>query len=96
MASYELSRAAQRDFETIFEYGIDTFGLDQALNYQNGIKQRFHKLAGQPKLYPAVDHIRAGYRRTVYGSNSIYNRLDDHRIVIVRIFGQQDPTNALS
>lgn len=63
MANYELSQAAERDFESIFEYGIDTFGLDQALRYQNGMVQRFDKLAAQPRLYPAVDHIRAGYRR---------------------------------
>ena len=96
MASYELSQAAERDFENIFEYGIDNFGLDQALRYQNGMVQRFAKLAEQPRLYPAVDHIRAGYRRTVYGSHSIYYRLDSHGIVIARILGQQDLTNAIS
>ena len=96
MASYELSQAAERDFESIFEYGIETFGLDQALRYQNGMVQRFDKLAEQPRLYPAVDHIRAGYRRTVYGSHSIYYRLHSHGIVIARILGQQDLTNALA
>lgn len=96
MASYELSQAAERDFESIFEYGIETFGLDQALRYQNAMVQRFDKLAEQPRLYPAFDHIRAGYRRTVYGSHSIYYRLDSHGIVIARILGQQDLTNAIS
>jgi len=96
MGSYELSQAAERDFENIFEYGIDTFGLDQALRYQNGMEQRFDKAAEQPRRYPAVDHIRAGYRRTVYGSHSIYYRLASHGIVIVRILGQQDLSNALS
>ena len=41
MENYELSQAADEDFENIFEYGIDTFGLDQAFEYQNGMKQRF-------------------------------------------------------
>ena len=45
MASYELSQAAERDFESIFEYGIETFGLEQGLRYQNGMVQRFDKLA---------------------------------------------------
>lgn len=52
MSGYALSRAADQDFENIFEFGIDTFGLDQALSYQNGMKQRFDILAEQPQLYP--------------------------------------------
>ena len=58
MASYELSQAAERDFESIFEYGIETFGLDQALRYQNAMVQRFAKLAGQPRLYPGRSYPR--------------------------------------
>ncbi len=53
MENYELSQAADEDFENIFEYGIDTFGLDQALEYQYGMKQRFEALEKQPKLYQA-------------------------------------------
>jgi len=94
MGSYELAKAADEDFENIFDYGIDTFGLDQALKYQNSMKQRFDELAEQPKLYPAVDHIRTGYRRSVYGSHSIYYRIEANRILIVRILGQQDPSKA--
>ena len=96
MAGYKLTYAADQDFETIFEFGFDTFGVDQALSYQNGMMQRFAKLAEQPKLYPAVDHIRTGYRRSVYGSHSIYYRIESQGIVIVRILGQQDLTSAFS
>ena len=96
MPGYELTCAADQDFEDIFEFGLDTFGVDQALSYQNGMKQRFAKLAEQPKLYPAVDHIRTGYRRSVYGSHSIYYQIESQGIVIVRILGQQDLANAFS
>ncbi len=94
MGRYELTKAAAEDFENMFEYGIDTFGLDQALKYHNGMKQRFDELAEQPKLYPAVDHIRTGYRRSVYGSHSIYYRIKPRRVLIVRILGRQDPDKA--
>ena len=96
MAGYELTYAADQDFENIFEFSLDTFGVDQAMSYQNGLKQRFAKLAEQPKLYPTVDHIRAGYRRSVYGSHSIYYRIENHGVVIVRILGQQDLTSSFS
>ena len=96
MAGYELTYAADQDFENIFEFGLDIFGVDQASRYQNGMMQRFAKLAEQPKLYPTVDHIRASYRRSVYGSHSIYYRIESQGIVIVRILGQQDLANAFS
>ena len=95
MARYELSKAADKDFEDIFNFGIDTFGLDQALEYLRGLKQRLVELAEQPKLYPTVNDIRSGYRRSVYMSHSIYYRIEPECIVIVRILGRQDPSVAL-
>lgn len=71
MARYELSIAADRDFEGIFHYGIDRFGVARALAYQNGLTQRFADLGDHPERYPAVDHIRQGYRRSVYGAHAI-------------------------
>jgi len=94
MGNYELSKSADEDFETIFNYGIDTFGLEQALKYQTSINQRFEELAEQPKLYQAVDHIHKGYRRSVCGSHSIYYRIESKGILIMRILGQQDPAKA--
>ncbi len=95
MGRYELAKAADQDFGNIFNFGIDKFGLTQALDYQNGMKQRFGELAEQPKLYPAVDHIREGYCRSVYHSHSIYYRIEPERVFIVRILGQQDAAKAL-
>jgi len=68
MGSYELSEAAALDFENIFNFGIDTFGLAQAVEYQQGMTKRFAALAEQPELYSTVDHIHAGYRRSAYTS----------------------------
>lgn len=95
MGRYELAKAAGQDFENIFDFGIDRFGLTQALNYQNGMMLHFGELAEQPKLYPAVEHIRKGYRRSVYHAHGIYYRIEPERIFIVRILGQQDAPKAL-
>jgi len=95
MARYELANAADEDFENIFNFGIDTFGLAQAMDYQQGMTKRFEELAEQPKLYQAVNHIRAGYRRSVYHSHSIYYKIEPTRIFVVRILGQQDPRKEL-
>lgn len=90
MTAYKLSEAAAEDFEAIFEFGIEQFGLAKALDYQLGMKKRFDAIAYQPKQYPAINHIRLGYFRSVYGSHSIYYRLDKEHILIVRILGKQD------
>ena len=52
MARYELSKAADLDFENIFEFGLDTFGLVQAMDYQRGMVKRFVELAEKPEHYP--------------------------------------------
>ena len=91
MDRYRLTGEAAQDFDQIYDYGIDKFGLDQATVYQNRLKQRFSEIAETPMLYMAVEHIHSEHRRSVCGSHSIYYRIDRNEIVIVRILGQQDP-----
>ena len=55
----------------------------------------FTELAEQPSHYPAVDYLRKGYRRSVFGSHSIYYRVEHEYIIIIRILGRQDPISAL-
>ena len=81
--------------DRLYEKGILTFGLRQADAYFDGIVNRFQKIADQPELYPAIDQIRQGYRRSVYKSHSIYYHINLDDIVIVRILGQQDIGRAL-
>jgi toxin ParE1/3/4 len=95
MASYRLTSEAHVDLDRLYEHGVLTFGLRQADAYFDGIVTRFQEIANQPELYPAIDHIRQGYRRSVYQSHSIYYRIDPDEIVIVRILGQQDIDKAL-
>ena len=94
MARYELTNAAATDFQSIIEFGIDTFGLTQALKYQDGLQKRFKELAEQPELYVAVDEIRTGYRRSVFKSHAIYYVAYPDHVLIVRILGQQDIRSA--
>jgi toxin ParE1/3/4 len=96
MEPYKLSVAAALDFENILDFGINTFGHTQALEYQHGMVQRFEELAACPKQAVAVDDIRPGYRRGVYHSHSIYYRIEPNLIFIVRVLGQQELPKALS
>ena len=94
MASYRLGDAALADLDRIYEYGILTFGLEQADRYFDGLVCLFQQIADSPLSHPAVDEIRAGYCRARYYANSVYYHLEGDRVDIVRILGRQDPSGA--
>lgn len=95
MERYRLSEAADEDLDRLYDYGILKYGLERAESYIAGMISRFDEIALHPNLYPAVDSIRKGYRRCVYGAHSIYYRILDNEILIVRILGRQDPARHL-
>ena len=63
--------------------------------YYDALQSRFDEIAGNPLLYPVVDHIRKGYRRSVCGSHSIYYRVDNHAVEIMRLINREDVHKAL-
>ncbi|MBK1722981.1 type II toxin-antitoxin system RelE/ParE family toxin [Thiocystis violacea] len=96
MVGYRLTTRAAQDFEDIFVYGAVTFGVERAESYAAGLEARFEHLVEHPRLYQAVDDIRSGYRRSVYGSHAIYDQIvDDKQILIVRILRGQELGTAL-
>lgn len=90
MPRYWLSEAAKEDLIAIAQYGDEHFGVEQSDRYRERLKQRFAALAENPFLYPAVDHIQQGYRRSVCGVHSIYYRIVDDGVEIMRILGRQN------
>lgn len=92
---YHLSEAADADLERIYEWGIDRFGMNAADQYYDGLLARFEKIAESPQLWPGVDHIRSGYRRSVYVAHSIYYRIEATGVLIVRVLGRENPATSL-
>ncbi|QSA99434.1 type II toxin-antitoxin system RelE/ParE family toxin [Methylomonas sp. EFPC1] len=90
MGSYKLSKKARADLKRIWLYGVKTHGNQRADKYHQGMLDRFAHIAEQPYLYQAVDSIRAGYRRSVYGTDSIYYRINGSVVEIMTILGHQD------
>lgn len=90
MVSYKISEDAKTDLIRIYRRGVRDYGEAQADKYYDAFFNRFEQLAEQPYLYPAVDNIRAGYRRSVCGVDSIYYRIEDDTVEIMSILGQQD------
>lgn len=63
MPEYRLSPAAELDLEDIWTYTVEHWGIDQADRYTDLLTAAFAELALSPKIAPACDHIRPGYRR---------------------------------
>ncbi|KZY98902.1 hypothetical protein A3746_06215 [Oleibacter sp. HI0075] len=69
---------------------MEQFGIEQSELYRDKLKQRFLELTEAPLIYPEVDDIREGYRRSVCGVHSIYYRIHADYIEIVRVIGRQN------
>ncbi len=95
MRKYRLTRAAKEDLVGIAQYGDEHFGVAQSNRYREQLKQRFSVLGKHPLLYPAVDHIRQGYRRSVCGAHSIYYRIKGENVEIIRLLKNHDPEKQL-
>lgn len=89
MESYRLSPKAEDDLYHIWLFGLEQFGVAQADRYYLGLIAHFSKLTQAPLQYPSVDHIQQGYRRSIFGSHSIYYRIQPHFIEIMRIIGHE-------
>ena len=90
MAEYMLAEQASEDLIAIAIYGDEKYGIAQSNKYRDQLKQRFTLLAKHPLQYPAVDHVRPGYRRSICGAHSIFFRIDGAMVEIIRILGRQD------
>ena len=95
MTKYRLTDAAREDLENIYRYGLQTFGEQQADRYYFGLVTCLERIAENPLLYPAVDHIKSGYRRCTYISERIYHRIDGDTVIISAIIGRQDEIKRL-
>ena len=90
MNDYWLSAEAEEDYQNIVTYGVRQFGIDRTDRYADMLIGQFTVLAEDPYRYPAIDHILPGYRRSVCGVHSIYYRIMDNGVEIVRIVNHQN------
>ena len=95
MAEYRISNAAKEDLIRIHQFGVSTFGMNQADKYFDSFFEYFDIIAQRPFGFESIDYIKKGYRRCVCGSDSIYYRLNNDIVEIMAIIGKQDLNNIL-
>lgn len=90
MGTYRLSDAAEDDLVEIHQYGARQWGIAQADRYFWQLIAHFDALADDPLLYPSVDHIRKGYRRSVCGKHAVYYRVKGDVAEVMAVIRAQD------
>ena len=90
MASYKLSPEAESDLYRIWLYGVHRWNFDAADEYQRALYERFEEIATNPMQFPVVEHIRQGYRRSVFRNDSIYYRVNRDMVEIMAVLGKQN------
>lgn len=91
MFNYVLTVDAEEDIVRIYEYGFRQFGMHQADIYYDMIFDCFDRIAKNPYIFPAANHIKIGYRYCVCGVDTIYYKIGSYDIVeIITIIGRQD------
>ena len=71
--------------EAIWLFTLDEWGLEQANRYTDALTVAFANLADNPQHGTACDHIRQGYRRSRVGRHTIYYRITDYGIAVIRV-----------
>lgn len=89
---YRLSDAADEDFFSIFRYGVERFGHDQAERYADQLDRAFAFLADHPRAGRERPELRGGLRGYPAGSHLILYAVDpDDNVLILRIrHGRED------
>ena len=90
MRNYRISNQAKNDLRRIYTYGVKEFGEQLADKYYYDFFDLFEKLTKTPYFYQSVDYLRAGYRRAICGSDTVYYRVNESYVEIMAVLGGQD------
>ena len=85
MADFRLSSQADSDLTGIADYTIETFGIEQARRYRDGLEAGLQNLADNPMLGYSADDLAPNLRRLEHQSHVIFYIPLDDGVLIVRI-----------
>ena len=89
MAVYRLARLAEANLLDIANYTLRTWGHDQAVRYVDDLEACCRRLADNPELGRACDHVRPGLRRMEHGRHVLFYRIGAKGILVSRILHQR-------
>ncbi|MAM30469.1 MAG: plasmid stabilization protein [Flavobacteriaceae bacterium] len=91
MNHYTLSQKAQEDIDTIYEFGLQKFGKDQAIEYLVTLRSYFELLLKNPDIGKQRDEIKEGLYSFPCVSHLIFYRVFANHLRVVRVLhGSRD------
>ena len=84
-SQYVLSDISEVDIGDIYDYTLGTHGGDQATHYLLGLDKLFEQLIENPSLGKSRPEIREGLRSLPYEHHTVFYRIMDTHIRIVRV-----------
>jgi len=88
MSKYVLSNKAVSDIEAIVIYTIHNWGLNQAKKYKQGLENILTTLANNPNIGKNYNNQKLNIKQFPFKSHTIFYRLREKDIFIVRILNQ--------
>jgi|TARA_R110002126_G_scaffold246030_3_gene389080 toxin ParE1/3/4 len=82
---YKLSEEAESDISSLYDYTYDNFGLDQTIDYLQGLEQCLETILNNPDIGKQRAEIRDGLRSFLYEKHTIFYRIHSDYIRIVRV-----------
>jgi len=85
VAEYRLRPKARSDIDAIWDYTVQTWGVQQARHYVNGLRDICTELAGNPELGKCRDELYKGLRVYPSGKHLVFYLVEETGIDVVRI-----------
>lgn len=88
MGVYSLSKKCEIDLESIYEYGIENFGLQKARGYLVGLHELFKLLADNASMGRDASELNPSLKRFFYKSHVIFYIQTATGIYVIRTLHQ--------
>ena len=85
MAEVSFTHAAVADLSEIDEYSLAHFGEEAGEAYMRGFNKAFALLRDHPQAGATASEYIKGYRCLVHRKHRIFYRLEDDKVLIVRV-----------
>ncbi len=88
MGVYKLSAKCDEDMVSIYEYGIEEFGLGQSKKYLMDLHDSFQTLANSSFIGSDASELIPELRRFTYHSHMIFYFSTEYGVLILRVLHQ--------
>ena len=89
MSQVVLSPKAKSDLSGIWDYTLEEWGVEQAEKYVRELWAEIQLQSRDHSTSTQISDVRAGYRKTRYGSHVIFFKLVDGGIDVIRMLHQR-------